>query len=67
MTERDSTSEPRVTEVKEPQRHYTVGSVKNRLARNLSSAASDWNTSILTSDSPLSSSLSAVGWSLRLS
>ncbi|MEQ9867280.1 SymE family type I addiction module toxin [Pectobacterium aroidearum] len=29
MAERDSTSEPRATEVKEPQRHYTVGYAPN--------------------------------------
>lgn len=29
MAERDSTSEPRVTEVKEPQRYYTVGYAPN--------------------------------------
>ncbi|MFP1764453.1 SymE family type I addiction module toxin [Lonsdalea quercina] len=29
MAERDSKSEPRATEVKEPQRHYTVGYAPN--------------------------------------
>lgn len=48
MAERDSKSEPRATEVKEPQRHYTVGyspnGGKNRPARRLSSAAGGWKT-----------------------
>lgn len=66
MAERDSKSEPRATEVREPQRHYTVGmpptAVKNRPARSLNSAASGSKASVLISGSPLSSPWSAGDW-----
>lgn len=66
MAERDSKSEPRATEVKEPQRHYTVGYAPNGGKKPPSpqlKLSGRWlENSALTPDSRLSSPLSGASW-----